>query len=179
MIIVVENAGIPEVNGEFSFVGIKNNAGSYARSGIYHNKEVKFTLYKCSLRNGGYQWFISITPEGMEPGTTNDIDFYYCPAKIQDFAAPTHGWNKLNSNHTRDPAPKVRYVRINITEDDDPYGDNSKTNATGTQIPPGTTIIHNTGDSIDGNDSDSGASDMLMVTDETGLDDSFAQFSDN
>jgi hypothetical protein len=119
----VENAGIPEVNGEFTFVNVKNNAGSYARSCNYKNKEVKFTLYKCSTRNGGYHWFISITPEGMAPGTSDDIDFYYCPAKIEDFAPPKHGWKKTSSTQTRDPAPEVRYVQISITIDDD-SGDN-------------------------------------------------------
>ncbi len=109
-IVILENAGVPEVNGEYHFVDLKNHAGYYSRTGPYREKDAKFTLYKCSLRNGGFQWFVSITPENMEPGTTSDMDFYYAPAKTHDYLPPAQ-WTRLNANHTRDPAPKVRFAK--------------------------------------------------------------------
>lgn len=118
-VVILENAGVPEVNGEYNFVDLKNHAGYYSRTGVYRdNVTSKFTLYKCSLRNGGFQWFISITPDNMEPGTTSDIDFYYAPAKAHDYLPPTQ-WLKLNSTHTRDPAPKVRLVRKPLPDGDE------------------------------------------------------------
>jgi hypothetical protein len=64
----VEGAGVPEVNGEYKFNSLKHDSGFYIRRADYNGKPAKFTLYKCSLSNGGFQWFISITPEDMEPG---------------------------------------------------------------------------------------------------------------
>ncbi len=105
----MEGAGVAEVNGEYYFRDIKCNAGYYCKRGIYDDKECNFTLYKCSLRNGGYQWFMSITPEDHEPGTSKDIDFYYAQAKLQD-TMPPKIWNRLTGDHTRDPAPRVKLI---------------------------------------------------------------------
>lgn len=91
-IIRVEDAGCSLVNGDYEFEAIKNAAGYYQRyvstattsstsSSPSSSSLDRLTLYKCSLQNGGYQWFISITPPGCEPGTKNDIDFYFAPAK--------------------------------------------------------------------------------------------------
>jgi hypothetical protein len=38
---------------------------------------VNFTLYKCSVYYSGFQWFLSISPNGLELGTNKDTDFYY------------------------------------------------------------------------------------------------------
>lgn len=75
----VEGAGAAHVNGDYTFDAVKCNAGYYSRT----DGGNKYTLYKCSLQNGGYQWFLSITPPGMEPGTKNDIDFYFASAKAR------------------------------------------------------------------------------------------------
>jgi hypothetical protein len=172
--VVVENAGVPEVNGDYHFCDLKNNAGYYSRSGSYKEKESKFTLYKCSLRNGGFQWFISITPEGMEPGTTNDIDFYFAPAKVQDYLPPTQ-WNRLSAQHTRDPAPRVRLVRVKNDEDED--GNDEDELLPGLENELTQANLSNLSDN-NPNDSDSVESDLL-VADETVMDDSFGPYSDN
>ena len=74
----------PEVNGTYNFVTFKHNAGYYNRLGSFEGKPAVFTLYKCTVNNGGHQWFISVTPEGLEPGTNRDVDFYFAHAK-QEF----------------------------------------------------------------------------------------------
>ena len=61
-------AGLPCTNGVYKFVQFKNNAGYFNRIGEWEGKKVNFTLYKCTVNNGGFQWFISITPDGSEPG---------------------------------------------------------------------------------------------------------------
>jgi hypothetical protein len=109
--VMVEGAGKNEVDGEYTFVALKNNAGSFERHGVYNGQAARFTLYKCSLKNGGFQWFISLTPEGLEPGTTQDTDFYYAIAKNADKLPGTH-WCCLSSAHSWEPAPRVECVRL-------------------------------------------------------------------
>jgi hypothetical protein len=114
-VVRVEHAGVPEVNGDYVFRDIRFDAGYYARQGVHLGREVTFTLYKCSLKNGGYQWFLSITPPGKEPGTTDDIDFYYATAKAQDKLPPNY-WLRMNPDpqrHSRDPAPSVICIHPN------------------------------------------------------------------
>ncbi len=117
-VVLVENAGVPEVNGEYHFSDVRFNAGYYTRRGLYNHKEVMFTLYKCSLKNGGFQWFLSITPDGMEPGTSSDLDFYYATAKPQDKFPAVH-WLRMNPDPqriARDPPPSVTCFRPDLDE---------------------------------------------------------------
>lgn len=80
--------------------------GYYYHIGIYNGEEVNFTLYKCSMKNGGYRWFLSITPFGKEPGTADDTDFYF--AYSQGFEIlPPNDWKRLESDYVSDPAPNV------------------------------------------------------------------------
>lgn len=122
---VVERSGVPEVDGEYRFHDFKCNAGYFIRRGTYNQKSAKFTLYKCSLKNGGFQWFISVTPETMDPGTNNDIDFYFAIAKNVD-KLPPNIWQKISANHAREPAPKVQCVRMDRSDSSD--SDNDQTN---------------------------------------------------
>lgn len=112
VVVRLEHSGIAEVDGDYLFRDIRFDAGFYARKGTFRGREVTFTLYKCSLKNGGYQWFISITPEGCEPGTADDIDFYYGHAKAQD-RLPTLHFMKMNPDPhhiSREPAPLVTII---------------------------------------------------------------------
>lgn len=116
-ILILEQAGNPEVNGEYHFTSIKSNAGYYVKKGQYNGQEARFTLYKCSLRNGGFQWFISITPEGMEPGTSSDLDFYFATAKPQEIL-PVSPWATISGHHVRAPAPRMRRILQDLVIDD-------------------------------------------------------------
>jgi len=115
-VVLVTHAGVPECNGEYTFHSVRYHAGFYARKGVYRGKEELFTLYKCSLNSGGYQWFLSITPEGMEPGTKHDIDFYYAHAKPQD-RFPATIWFRMNPDPvkcSRDPPPTMQFIRTDL-----------------------------------------------------------------
>lgn len=160
--IVVDGAGVPEVNGEYMFKDIKNNAGYYHRMGVYAGNEVHFTLYKCSLRNGGYQWFLSITPEKMEPGTHHDIDFYYSSAKNPD-KLPSQHWYRMNTNHSKDPSPKVQCVRVQGVGSSDPASSSSVNRV---NISMGTEGSNAAGGESSDSDKDSG---YMMVGDDSDI----------
>lgn len=115
-VVVVTGAGVEEVNGEYHFMEIKNNAGFYERQAPFNGSPTnsRFTLYKCHLKSGGFQWFISITPEGIEPGTSQDVDFYYAVAKAIE-RLPPQIWHIMNTQFTRDPPPRVECIRDDHT----------------------------------------------------------------
>lgn len=115
-VVVVEGAGVPEVDGEYLFAAVKNSAGQYERRGPYGDvPDARFAMYKCSLKNGGFQWFLSITPPSMDPGTTQDLDFYYATAKAADKLPSAH-WHSMNISTTRPPAPRVECIRADPDE---------------------------------------------------------------
>lgn len=107
--VIVEGAGTKEVNGVYTYKGLKFNAGMFTRSGVFEDKDVTFTLYKCNVMQNGFQWFISITPDGLEPGSKNDIDFYYALCKAGVELLPPASWGTLqNPALSKVPAPLVR-----------------------------------------------------------------------
>jgi hypothetical protein len=114
--VVVSGAGVREANGEYRFKDMKCDSGYYTRQGQYMRREVTFTLYKCRLRNGGFQWHISITPERDQPGTNADTDLYFARAKPED-KLPPKSWLRMNpdpSNVSRDPAPSASCLITDI-----------------------------------------------------------------
>ncbi len=173
-VVLVEHAGIPEVNGEYHFTDVRYNAGFYTRRGRYMHKDVQFTLYKCSLKNGGFQWFLSITPDGMEPGTSSDLDFYYAQAKPQDKLPATH-WLRMNPDPqriSRDPAPSVTCLRPDLYEDGRGAVPHAHGHGHNLPVPPAR------GDDelqYDSSDSDKDGN-YMMVGDDT-VDDSFVSAS--
>ena len=107
--VIVEGAGAPEVNGEYTYRGVKFHSGMFSRPGVYEDKQVTFTLYKCNVHANGFQWFISITPEGEQPGTNHDIDFYYAHTKMNVELLPPTTWGILQAPAvSKLPAPIVR-----------------------------------------------------------------------
>ena len=107
--VIVEGAGAEEVNGEYTYKGIKFYSGLFTRAGVYEDKPVTFTLYKCNVHSNGYQWFISITPEGQQPGTNHDTDFYYALCKASMELLPPVTWGTLQVPAvSKSPAPTVR-----------------------------------------------------------------------
>lgn len=162
VIVRVSGAGVPEVNGDYTYRDIRNSAGYYVMPATYHGHDVTFTLYKCTLKNGGFQWFISITPHGKDPGTSEDIDFYYSLAKTQDKMPPVN-WIRMNpdpNRYSRDPAPTVQFIR--------PDQDATAAHA-----------LPLVGDGVNSNNlselvsSDSEHESFMMVEDDRGVDDSF------
>jgi hypothetical protein len=125
----VRDAGIAEANGLYKFVDIMHDAGYFAREGVYQGKAVRFTLYKCNVNTGQYQWFISITPENQSPGTANDIDFYIASGhRGASDRYPPKLWSAVSSNRVNaGRAPTITYISEDMssssTTQDNIYGD--------------------------------------------------------
>ncbi len=115
--ILVKGAGAEQVNGEYHFVGLMNNAGSYERivkDGI--GSDIRYTLYKCYMtKSQKYQWFISITPSDKKPGSTNDIDFYttaVCEDK-ERISEESRWYTITNNTMGIEPPPKIKIIQLN------------------------------------------------------------------
>jgi hypothetical protein len=117
-VVRVLGAGTEEVNGEYTFSRMLCHVGCYVKPGTFQGKDVEFTLYKCNVQNGMYQWFISIAPEGRDLGTNDDTDFYYAPCRLDaknemSLYMPPLVWS-LSSNKVpvvaQPPAPRIEFV---------------------------------------------------------------------
>ncbi len=127
---MVQNAGVNEANGDYTFVKILNNAALFQKSPtLYAGKPSVFSLYRCKLQSKEYAWFISIAPDGEVPGTSKDRDFYSAPSRYQemyedtnDVLPPNIGWNVANQ-HGKGPAPKITIYDLDAVEDIDDRND--------------------------------------------------------
>jgi hypothetical protein len=79
-VVLVENATIGVVNGEYHFSGFKNDAGMFIRKAFHRGRDSKFVLFKHRTRNSNFFWFISVPPENKEIGTGDDEDIYHLEA---------------------------------------------------------------------------------------------------
>lgn len=139
--VTVQDAGVSEVNGQYIFTSILNDSGHYSKKCIFQGKQVTFHLYKCSMNNGQYNWYISITPENLVPGTTKDVDFYNAGGYRvpNDRFPPVRPWNAVNNNNNLflGRAPIVQTFSLNQPSLPQAIGVNYATNI-GSQppIPP-------------------------------------------
>lgn len=117
-IVTVEGAGVPDVNGEYSFAYVMHNAGGFVKNALFDGKPTVFNLYKCNVQ-GGYQWFISIPPTGTRPGSRDDVDFYYASTDQYSFLPPQ--WWESSAPHgyrvNVKPAPRVTCITRNVSSD--------------------------------------------------------------
>jgi hypothetical protein len=85
--VTLQAAGVAGVNGTYEYVGTKHGAGVYERRAPHTTlhadgtsstvSDARYMIYKCEVKNSAKQWFISVVQEGMDPGTTADVDLYY------------------------------------------------------------------------------------------------------
>ena len=111
--VVVDGAGSPEVNGEYTFVEVMKDAGLYRRRGTYQGGEVDFSIYRCKMQTGSLQWFISATDVGHNPGTDKDRDFYAGKSTSDEAVKfgrclPPYKF-VVEARHARDPAPTITF----------------------------------------------------------------------
>lgn len=116
-IIIVSDAGVAELEGQYQFVRMHNNAGMFEKAPtMYNGRLVTFTMYRCKLQNNRHAWYISYTTDGGLPGTSNDIDFYTAPALYQegrpetnDLLPPTSSWTESTGNGVA-PPPTITII---------------------------------------------------------------------
>jgi len=129
---IVEGAGHAECNGEYKYFKFFNGAGAYRKN--VEGQQYSYSILNCSLENKQYQWFISSTPHGIEPGTSKDTDYYYAryepSGQLFGRILPPKCFDLMNKN-SPSPAPTVR---VSIQEDQHPAYDN-QISFTGTASP--------------------------------------------
>jgi ubiquitin carboxyl-terminal hydrolase 9/24 len=107
--VLVSNAGFGEVNGSYSKDGVHDRAYKFSKRGVYNNKEVIYSLFKCNVSNNTQHWYISIVPHNVHPGTSSDIDFYSAEVKRDsELFPPLSGWTRSSAGI--DPSPTLQHV---------------------------------------------------------------------
>lgn len=108
--ILVDQAGLQELNGVYEQAGNFEQAGRYEFKNTWNGKETTFTLFRCNVSNNTKHWFISIVPKDVQPGTNKDVDFYSAPVTEDDQGLPPkEGWTKAAEGLL--PPPSVHIVR--------------------------------------------------------------------
>lgn len=146
-IIIVTDAGVPEVDGQYQFVRMHNNAGMFEKPPVlYRSKIVTFTMYRCRLVNKNHAWYISYTVDGSLPGTQNDVDFYTAPALHQegcpetnDLLPPLTSWSVCAGGGNA-PSPNITIIDGDIRDVDSDRSmvviDDESSSQPDTDIPP-------------------------------------------
>ena len=119
--IVVEGAGLREINGNYKRLGSFDGVSKFMRTTKYNGRSVDFLLFRCKLTDDSRRWYISIVPENANPGTNADIDFYAAPAhrSVDPNIPPRDGWIAIPTNGGGDPAPLVYPKETNIVGDNE------------------------------------------------------------
>jgi hypothetical protein len=150
----VSGAGVSAVDGDYHFVKLMQGSGLFKRQGLLSGDHpVTFYLYKCAVGAGGsgaggmHHWYISVAPDGAEPGTAQDVDFYYALCDGSEINGnrllPPERWhvpsqhhhhynNPMNPPPTRAPAPTVMLVErdsASLVEENNNNHNNSASSA--------------------------------------------------
>jgi hypothetical protein len=106
----VSNAGNTDVNGLYVRDGHCEGVGKYSRNGEFKNNKCRFSLFKCNVSNNTQHWYISVVPDGRDPGTVQDTDFYSASVTAEyENLPPSGGWNKCNEG--LHPPPTLTFER--------------------------------------------------------------------
>ena len=112
----MSGSGCPELNGVYLRRGDFDNVPKYCHRGIvrqavrstnpeqYVNKEILFTLFRCSLPSLAKYWYISVA-DAKAPGTVKDKDYF--SQKSKSDTPPSTGWVVVQK-HGKEPCPVVR-----------------------------------------------------------------------
>jgi len=137
--IELTEAGAEEVNGIYTMEGQCDNAPKYVKMGSMDDQNDQFVLYRCKLQNNQHQWYISIVQVGQQPGTVEDVDFYYAPSMTrpgQDDGyedPPGKGWVPL-PKHGVAPPPNI--YTLHSDEEGDLQDDESEEGSLSGDQPP-------------------------------------------
>lgn len=111
--IVVEGAGIPEINGRYARRGSNDGVPMYRMNAAYDGSDVEFTLFRCKLTDNSRRWYISIVPPNARPGTSRDVDYYTAvPDTKGGDGPPTERWMCIPGGAAArsSSAPTVRFA---------------------------------------------------------------------
>ncbi|KAL9179461.1 hypothetical protein ACHAXT_008751 [Thalassiosira profunda] len=123
--IIVEGAGLAEVNGTYIQRGVHEGTPMYNKEGVWRDREEVFRIFLCTYSNGNKSWCLSVVPKGKEPGKTTDLDFYECPVSYGKSGSiagssyggsaenglgvvPSRGWKLVN--YGQPPVPRCNQI---------------------------------------------------------------------
>jgi len=131
-VLTLSGAGVPEVDGEYTFVSFRKQAGCFRREGTWKDGELyTFSIYLCPVTSnqGGVgddsQWFVTAAPRGSLFNSKEDIDLYYGRVNKDWLAIEGRilppvltALHEKGPNYTIVPAPRVhmRCVRPHSLE---------------------------------------------------------------
>jgi ubiquitin carboxyl-terminal hydrolase 9/24 len=118
-VVLVEGAGISQVNGVYTCTGTWDNVDLFTKSDIWEGFNQTFSLFRCRLSDNTKRWYISIVPKSNNPGTSFDIDFYYQVATGNAREVPGMlNWVSARGSEA-DPPPIVKYQSDVVPSDHD------------------------------------------------------------
>ncbi len=107
----VSNAGNAQVNGRYERDGFYQGVAKYSRNGWYRGQRCKYWLYMDRVSSWSREWFISAIPNGVEPGTDPDLDFYFVPVTEENEKVPSSvGWHTCYDQVLL-PPPTITFAR--------------------------------------------------------------------
>lgn len=108
-VVIVEGAGISQVNGTYTSAGMWDNVDLFTKTDCWEGVNQTFSLFRCRLSDNSKRWYISIVPENNNPGTSSDTDFYYQLATGNAREVPGMlNWVSARGSEA-DPPPIVKY----------------------------------------------------------------------
>ena len=117
---IVQGAGHEAVNGEYHRVDNFEGACRFSRKGRHNGNIALFSIFMCNVSDSTQHWYISVVPNGSNPGTCNDIDFYSAPVgNGQCDVPPAHGW--LKAGEGIDPSPTIEFLYNNNDSNDQTF----------------------------------------------------------
>jgi len=116
--VLVEGAGISQVNGTYACTGTWDNVDLFTKNDIWEGRNQTFSLFRCRLSDNTKRWYISIVPMNNNPGTSFDIDFYYQLATGNAREVPGM-MNWVSARSEADPPPIVKFQSEVVHSDHD------------------------------------------------------------
>mmetsp|Transcript_13602 Transcript_13602/g.17925 ORF Transcript_13602/g.17925 Transcript_13602/m.17925 type:complete len:341 (+) Transcript_13602:124-1146(+) len=106
-VITVQGAGCDAINGDYRRSRLQEGViPSYYLETILNDEQTRITLYHYKMSEGLDQWYISVVPLGLQPGSIQDLNFYYADADEFSTLPPHDEW-KVFMGHA--PAPTLLY----------------------------------------------------------------------
>ena len=87
--VVVFGCGMHVINGDYRCCGTCDDVPMFCKD--------NFIIFRCMISDRTRRWFLSKVPEGVNPGTNQDVDFYTAHANDLDHLPPRNNWVVRNN----------------------------------------------------------------------------------
>ena len=107
--ITIQGSGTPAVDGVYNRGELVSNAWRFAKRGRWNDKDCTFYILQWPLKMDTRYWYICIVPDGQDPGSMSDLDFY--KASVQGDCLripPKTGWKTAKDG--KDPSPELFFA---------------------------------------------------------------------